>query len=839
LPVLAMTAVTLVAVLTIGAVGLGLTQVKRPAPVHLQAAVLAPLTVKAALDAEVTLPSGGGTRMSTLARLIHEQLSVYVAYPYCSWSGVSPYLDFVPFKPGRHKLRDVVAMVTAAGRLTFEAQTDGEIVALYFWHKPDAPLLAEMLKLARSADALERCTGARWLQDVHGRDALVQLLTMLQDPNARVRHFAARAIVKGWPGFARTAPLSFVAPQGTVAAVARGIEDDEWRETQRNMETLPRRLRAPEVFFPIYKKRWKHAAQVDPDVLARAPSGSFGLPGGKEGRDAEADLFALLDELPDPNSAWAMRALAWLDTDAAIARISKQLDVALENGERKRVERILASSLLQTDSPASVRELTRILRYFDVRKQAEAAVVKNPGDRDEAEVRALKEALFITGQRVRWVVEKLTKFDTPEARAVCLARFRAARDYRERCRMANLMVRSQPAVREILFAELAQGGGVALRAARLLRSTNDPQLVPFFIRIIGMNDGELHAVGMIGMDGWSATSALGEIGGPEAEKVLIALAQTETVDSRRALWALGMMKMNSPAASRALKAAVLDADGNIREAARSGLHKKLHVDDLDALLTSAQMERPEDVWGIMYQSKWNIWAGVAAIGGGRAARGLADATAKGNPLAAMALVHSRETHCLQVVRDVFAGNDAKMKRQLMDAVFPAGELLFANGRVCPPGAYYAVRAVLDELPRVDAKRKLAYVAMLGWTCDPRAVDALGKLLVDLDEPVAVRRAAAVAVQDVNGPMGRDTTNTNADPAAVEPTRHAFENDPDDIVRREARLSLIKWKLIPADQANAPLPPGKFVPPVPVPVPNRLPPERQFPPFPDPPAEIPG
>jgi len=828
LQTLVMTAVVLVAVITIGGVGLGLARMKRPAPVHMQAAISASgpvkvvvpvlLTVKAAMDAEITLPSGGGMGWRELAKLIHKQLGVYVSHPYGFYTG-SRFLDFVPFKPGRCKLRDVVAMVMAPGQLTFEAHADGKIVALYFWHKPDAPLLAETLKLARSDDALERCTGARWLQEVRGRVALVQLLTMLQDENARVRYFAGCAIGRGWGGGVERNPLSFVAPKGTVAAVARGVDDDEWWLTQLIMEGLARRLRAPEVFLPIFRRRWEHAAQVDPGVLARVPAGVFRLPGGREGLDAEADLFALLDELPDPNSRWAMQALVWLDTDAAIARINKQIDAALKNGEQWRIGGSLMWRLLRSDNPVAARGLAQIFNYFNAERLALEALAANPGGRDEAEMRAHPHSLLNVSGWALMALKQLAKFDTPEARAACLAYFKAAKDHPERRGMARLMVWRQPDVRDLLYAELAQGGGATLRAAELLRSTNDQRLVPLLIQTVGMSDRRLRAEGMSDKDRQWAIAALGEIGGPEAEKQLIELAQSEAANRRNALRALGGMKITSPAACRVLRTAALDADADIRNTARFGLNRKLQVGDLTALVGSAQMAHPEDDPRMYSQGDWDMWAGVARIGGARAARELADATAKGNPLAAVALIHARDTHCLQVVRDVFAGNDAKMKRMLMDAVLPARPGVFANQHVSGPGAYYAVRALLDEFPRVDAKRKVVYVASLGWTRDPRAIDAVGKLLVDLDEPVAVRRAAAVAVQAAPGPGGtRDSVRTNSDPAAVEPTRHAYENDPDDSVRKEARLSLIGWRLIPRDQAKAPLPPRKGVRPAPAPEP---------------------
>jgi len=147
-----------------------------PTPLVKQEVPLVPLTATTVLNAELTLPPKP-IQLGTLGRLLKEQLGVHLA---CRPQAAK---EYVRPGPGKHTVRDVLAATAAAAPLTAEILADGDRVVVCFWQKPDVQALAEMTVLARSDDALKRATAAHWLELVAGRDALVQLLKMLADPD--------------------------------------------------------------------------------------------------------------------------------------------------------------------------------------------------------------------------------------------------------------------------------------------------------------------------------------------------------------------------------------------------------------------------------------------------------------------------------------------------------------------------------------------------------------------------------------------------------------------------------------------------------------------------------
>jgi len=724
-------------------------------------------TPEAVLNAELTLTTGA-LYLNELGELIKDQIGVNAAY-HVQGRKVWPFVSVG--KPGKHKVRDVLAAINASALLRAEVASDKDGVVVCFWKKPNVAMLAEMMKLAASNDVVERCTAARWLETVGGREALVQLLKMLADPDARVRYFAANSVVDGWTGAGRSAAhrlVSCVAPEGTGLVVAKAIETGAaaatgtWRETQRNIFRIARRLRSPNA-LPALKKQLERmggkerAEDTHTWVLICAAIADIGGP------EAEAIMLAAMDRLPDPGVYWFMRSLGALGTDGAIAQLSKRVDIEVNKGERGRYSPIIYA-LGVSDSPAAARELLRILNLPGI----------DEGESDAA-------------------VRKLVKFDTPAARAVCLSKLRTATDPGKRYIWASQMV-NIPAVREMLLGELAQGGAVARSAALLLATTRDPRIVPTLVDILA--DGPTRGARRQAID------ALGRIGGPEADKALIALVNGDGTLRRTAVSALGHSA--SPEARKVLRAALQDADSDIRRFAARALALRPDPTDIAPLLACA---RGADFKGEREQRGWAIWTAVATIGGEHAAGELVAEAARGHITATCALLASEDPHGIKAVRDALAGDDVKLRKALMTN--------FESNRALPLSGYYAAGAVLAELPTADAHLRSNYAVLLGSAQDPRATEPLGKLLVDADEPLAVRRAAAWGLSIEEG-----------DPAAVEPLRHALEHDTDKVLKRMAKNALMDWGVIPREQPKQPRPPN-------IPDPQTPPDEREFPPPPDP------
>jgi len=722
-------------------------------------------TPESLLDAELTLPRGG-MRLGEFGLLLKEQLGIYLASPV----GVAD--RFVYLEPGTCTLRDALATVSASLSLTMEMLLDRDRVVVCFWRKPTARILMAQMVLAHSDDVVERCTGARWLERVGGRAALVQLLKMLADPNARVRHFAAKAVVDGWCGsdrFTIASLVSCVAPDGTGLVVTNALKTEQWRETRRNMFQIARGLRDPQT-LPFLK------AQLE-KVDAEAPDGdtyslyltcsTIAEIGGPE---AEAVLLAALDELPAKYERWAMRGLGKLGSDGAVARLGKLID-ELQKSEHGTTPYFVASMLTLSDNPAAARALIRMLN--------------RPG---------------LQEREVGNVLELLARFNTPEAQAACLARLEAATDPGRWGELARIM-KNVPAVRDAVFAEPAQGGKVTHDIALAFASTHDPRLVPVltaFLVTAGPGfEGPMHV----------AVRALGRIGGPEAEKALIALATRDGASRRVALSALGYI--STPAAREVLRAALSDTTLLIRSSAAYALSRRPDPADMDLLLASARKEQSKNTRdGVA----WAIWNAVAKIGGRRAGDALVAEAAKGDAAAARMLVAATDPYCVASARDALTGDDAELRARLMSQ--------FDTSNPVPLSAYYAVSVALTELAGADAILKRKRVVVLGWTQDPRATAALAELLVKGDAPQTVRYAAAEAL--FSG-VGRSRP---ADPAAVESLRHALEHDPDDRVKGQAKKALMKWGVIPPEQPWRPRPPDR-------PDPEEPPDEREFPTPPDP------
>jgi len=751
-----------------------------PAP----GAAPARLTTETVLDAELTLPPGG-MRLSELAKLVKAQLGVHLA---CYVKGGE---RLVRPKPGKQKVRDLLAAISASMPLTTEVAAIGDRVFLCVWRKPDVRMLAQMMKLARSDDVLERCTAARWLEPVGGRDALVQLLKMLADPDARVRHFAAAAVVDGWVDAAQyrhysTSSLApCVAPEGTGAAVARAVEAATWPEARRNMLHIACALRDPKV-LPFLKKQLETAEGNGADRDAHAIYWTCATIARIGGPEAEAVLLAVLDRSTPRDAQWIMGSLGAMGTDGAIARLRKEVDVVVKKGGGGNIDSI-AGALASSENPAAALELIRILNA--------------PG---------------IKGREVFSVLRALVKFDTPEAQAACLAKFKATTDLARRQWMTTFVV-NVAAVREELFVELAKGGEPARSAALALASTYDPRLVPAFVEITNAElatarDDRAQQL----MARWKAIQTLGRIGGPDALKALLAIVNGAGKHRVTAVSALG--NVSSPEARKALRGALQSSQGFVRRSAAEALAVRPDPTDLDLLLATVRKERPEAGPDI---AVWAIWNAVARIGGERAVKELLAEIAKGNAAAASCLIASPDPHCVQAVCDALAGDDAKARGLLL-----AG---FDKRAVAPLSAYYAVSAILAELPQADEKLKLKQMALLGWTRDPRGTDILGKLLVDPNEPVAVRFGA------MRGLSYRGyTIRTTTDPAAVEPMRHAYEKDAAELVKANAKIHLVRWGVIPAPKPPTRRPPRKPRPPR-EPEPETPPDEREFPPPPAPDA----
>jgi len=754
--------------------GLVVHQATRPPrPTPLAAATPAPPakkkalpTVAVALDAQVTL-TAERTRVEELAKLIQKQTGVNVAY-----NAHTPWDSFVrDLKPGTHKLRDVLARVEASTSLTTELLADRDRVVLCLWQKPDAQVLAEMIKLAVSADVVERCTAARWLELVAGRDALVQLLKMLADPDARVRYFAARAVVDGWTD-ARghgSAALPCVAPEGTALAVAKAIEISTWPKTQEFLFDIAGSLRDPKVLPALMKQlenMTKRGARVMYANLAIVCE-TIARIGGP---DAEAVLLATADDLPRQATEWAMSSLGVLGTDKAIARLGKQIDIEAKKRKHRRLYPII-KALRTSDNPAAARELIRILKMSVVTSAEDTAII-------------------------RYLA---TRVDVPEARAVCLARFNITTDPTMRSYLARMMA-DVPAVRKILLAELDQEGIVGRRAAYALGFTRDPRIIRALIEAINSKP-VLGKEGptMVGPESpaVSALRMLAHLGGPEAEKVLIAEAKGRDSQKREvAVESLG--NYSSPGVRELLRAALKDPMRHIRTAAARALAVRPDLADIDLLLASARIDAPDPQFAAP-----QVWEALAAIGGERAAKELMAQVARGSHVAGQALSRSQDPHCKKAIRDAFAGDDAKLHGLLLDG--------FNTNYPPPLNAYYAVTAAMAELPNADETLKRARMRLLGWTRDPRGTEALTGLLLNAKESRTVRRVAA---QTLRGRHGK------TDPGAVEALRHAFEHDADRDVRLWAEKALRSWGVDLRKQPKKPTP-------------KNPPDEREFPAPPEP------
>ena len=197
-----------------------------------------------------------------------------------------------------------------------------------------------------------------------------------------------------------------------------------------------------------------------------------------------------------------------------------------------------------------------------------------------------------------------------------------------------------------------------------------------------------------------------------------------------ALYALGVS--SSPEARELLRAALKDPDRY--SYAASALSERPDPADLDFLLACVQ-----DLRGRAGQV--DIWRSVAAIGGERAARELVAAASEGKRPAASALVRSWDPHCAKAVRDVLTGDDGKLRGLMMEEF----TMHVSPGRDPTLGAYYAVDVALAELPEADGMLKIQHRDLLGRMCDPRAADALARLLVNAEEQAILRRVAAEKV----------------------------------------------------------------------------------------------
>jgi len=282
-----------------------------------------------------------------------------------------------------------------------------------------------------------------------------------------------------------------------------------------------------------------------------------------------------------------------------------------------------------------------------------------------------------------------------------------------------------------------------------------------------------------------------------------------------ALVALG--NIFTPEAHQVLRGALRDPDVYGRKSAAEALGTRRDPADLDVLLAAVRVAHPqrEKAFDAGVAA---MWEAVATIGGERAAKELRAAAAKGSAMAARALVASWDAHCLQTVREAFAGDDAKLRGPLLDG--------FTRYSTPPLSAYYAVGAILAELPGADEKLKANRAHLLGWMQDPRGTDALGKLLIDAKEPAAVREAAVKGLYELAG------SRRPADPAAVEPMRHACEHDASEVVKLRAKTALMSWGIIAREPLKKPRPPKKPKPPK-LPDPKNPPDEREFPPPPAP------
>jgi len=725
------------------------------------------LTTETVLDAVLTLPTRTMS-LGDLHKLVKEQLGVYIA---CHSRGRHQRLRL---EPGKHAVRDVLKAIAASTTLTTEVSADRDRVVLCLWRTPDAEALAEMMKLAASDDVVERCTAARWLPTVGGRDALVQLLKLLADPDARVRYFASRGIVAGWPSAELAdmlSPSACVAPEGTSLAVAKAIDAETWRETRRNMFMIARSLRDPRLLPALKKQLAKITVKRADNRTQLRASLIINTIGSIGGPDAEAILLETADKSPEWQTRWAVSALGRLGTDAAVARLSKQIDAEMKKEKREYIY-FFAGALAKSDNPAAARKLIQLLKHPDLRPN---------------------EATTVT--------HCLIKFNPPEAQAACLEMFRAETDPNKRLGLGKVMLHI-PAVRQILSAELTQGGAAGRMAALTfaLRPMRDPGLVPVLIEIIGTDDKTLQADGAGAVAKRIALTHLGRIGSPEAEKALIQMTgSTDATLRRLAFSALG--NIDSPTARKLHKAGLKDLDAYVRTGIVRNLTKRPDAADIDLLLATASTEPSKS--GMVLPA---IWRAIAAIGNERAVKELLTAVAKGNTAAAGAITLSTNPLCVRAVRDVLAGDDVILRGRMVDGLPQYGVHL-------PLSTYYAVSAALAGLPGADERLKTELVKRLGPARDPRGNDALAKLLIDEKQSLKLRLAA---LSELN----------QTDPAIVEPMLHVVKHATSEPLIHQTEARLRMWGVIPPGPARKPRPPKD-------PAPKDPPDEREFPPPPEP------
>jgi len=775
------TAAVLIVGAAVGAGALAIQQAAKPPHPAPLAATPAPPPVQANTRMaflKLTLPAHR-IGLGELAKLIKEQTRIDVAYNLpIGWPQVSI------LKPGKQNLGDVLTAINASGAGTTEIGVDRDRMVICIWRVPDAQMLAEMMKLAASDDVLERCTGARWLETVGGRDALVQLLKMLGDENARVRYYAAKSIVEGWPAGAGAAVVPCVAPKGTGLVVAKAIETATWSETRHNMLTIARKLRDPKM-LPVLKE------QLLRDGRRTVKNGMYSIRlicetvvhiGGPE---AEALLLAVVDELPRIPAQWAYFYLGKLGTDKAVARLIKQVDFEKQKKDEARLYRLI-QALGASDNPAAMRQLIQMRNWPIIGKNGAGEVVR-----------------YMTGS------------STPEAQALCLEMFRATTDPAEQYALTGV-----PAVRDLLFAKLAKDGDIEPTSALALAGTPDPRrvrLVPTLANILGDKAQEAHVKSM-------AVRALGSIAGPEAEKVLIALAEADGNAGGLCGMALDALGFRPTAEARtALRAALEDPFTRIRAA--QALSQMPDPDDLDVLLAAARKmpsmrEQMAPAWHPFFKFE-SAWDAVASIGGERAARELV-AQAKQNPVAIRAFVFSFDPHVVNVIRAACANDNlerhGQLTAELYSRISPTSLLDMRTAMrqgidVPPPYAYYAVSVALAELPTATEEFKVKRAELLGWTRDPRAIDAMAKLLADAKQPVAVRRACAEGIL-----FHHNGVTCRTAPTVVDIMRRALKDDKDEDIRKLAAMALKGWGVTTVKRRKPPkVRPG----------------EREFQPPPDP------
>jgi HEAT repeat protein len=709
----------------------------------------APFTAETALDAELTL-TARGMMLADLGKLVEKRTGVRFA------SHKRTATRYVSLEPGTRSLRQVVDSVAADLSLTTEAMLDGKRAIVCFWQTPDAEASAQIMPLATSDDVVERRTGARWLEPVGGREALLQLLKMLADPDARVRAFAAAGVVNGWllPWTPHEASaLRCVAPDGTGAAVVTAIEAATRRETWKHMLQIAGDLREPTALPVLHKQLRDWAARYE----AKEPPGALGLPEPLceaiaviGGPDAEAILRAEAEQLPGWGAYWGVYYLIKMGADSAAPLLRRR--VATYTLTRViRGYAPLGDALEYSDSPAVARDLLRRIRVPRIR----------PTDLDA-------------------IAGYLARYDLPDARAECRLRFSIAAEPAVRGALGRAML-NVPTVRQTLLVEALQAGPSQQWAALVLAPTDDVRLVPTLATITDSTDTEalLTAVETGADPREVAVQALGRIGGAEAEKTLIdlALSGDAGADALGVLW-------NHPSSDvrDALTAAVQNPDGNVSTIAAVALGRRRNPDDLDVLLEAARTKRSERVPSRTVQP---IWDAVAAIGGERAAKELLIDVATGDSGAARALLYARDTHCLRAAREALTGGDADLREKLI-AGFDT-----KSADEPPLTAFYAVPGTVERLGTVYTRRMMQQATVLGWIADPRGTDALSKLLVDAEAtPLALRWTAIRALAQ----RKRET-----DPAGTDALLHALENDPDKSVKSQAKRWLLTWGVIPNEK----------------------------------------